>query len=60
MCPISHTSAYRPESKLLKTDGDRRTMLRMGLYMPGVTIKEYPVLSRNVPLGTGTYCTLGQ
>ena len=30
MCPIPHTSAYRPKSKLLKTDGDRRTMLRMG------------------------------
>ena len=30
MCPISHTSAYRPESKLLKTDGARRIMFRMG------------------------------
>ena len=30
MCPIPHTSAYRSESKLLETDGDRRTMLRMG------------------------------
>ena len=30
MRPISHTSAYRPESMLLKTDGDRRTMFRMG------------------------------
>ena len=30
MCPIPHTAAYRPESKLLETDGDRRTMLRMG------------------------------
>ena len=28
MCPIPHTSAYRPESKLFKTDGDWRTMLR--------------------------------
>ena len=30
MCPIPHTSAYRFESKLLETDGDRRTTLRMG------------------------------
>jgi len=30
MCPIPHTSAYRPEGKLLETDGDRRIMLRMG------------------------------
>jgi len=30
MCPIPHTSTFRPESKLLKTDGDRWTMLRMG------------------------------
>jgi len=26
-------------------------------YMPGITVKEYLVLSRNVPLGTVTYCT---
>ena len=26
-------------------------------YMPGTTVKEYPVLSRNVPLGIRTYCT---
>ena len=57
MCPIPHISAYRPESKLLKTDGDRRTMFRMGPYMSGTTVKEYPVLSRKVPLGTGTYYT---
>ena len=31
MHPIPHTSAYRTESKLLETDGDRRTMFRMGL-----------------------------
>ena len=30
MCHIPNTSAYRPESKLLETDGDLRTMLRMG------------------------------
>ena len=24
-------------------------------YMPGTTIKKYPVLSRNIPLGTGFY-----
>jgi len=23
--------------------------------MPGTTVQEYPVLSQNVPLGTGTY-----
>jgi len=27
---IPHTLAYRQESKLLKTEGDQRTMLRMG------------------------------
>jgi len=26
-------------------------------YMLGTTVQEYPMLSRNVPLGTGTYCT---
>jgi len=26
-------------------------------YMSGTTVKEYPVLMRNVTLGTGTYCT---
>ena len=31
MRPILHTSAYRTESKLFKTDGDGRTMLRMSL-----------------------------
>ena len=56
MCPIPHSSAYRPESKLLETDGDQRIMLKMGPYMPETTV-EYPILSRNVPLGTGTYCT---
>ena len=30
MCPVPHTSAYRPESKLLKTDGDQRTKFKMG------------------------------
>jgi len=34
MCLIPHTSAYRPKSKLLKTDGDRPTMLRMGPIHP--------------------------
>ena len=56
MCPIPHTSVYRPESKLLETDGDRRTMLRMGPVHAWTMVKEYPVLSRNVPLSTGTYC----
>jgi len=31
MRPIAHTSAYRPESKLLKADRDWWTILRMGL-----------------------------
>jgi len=31
--------------------------LKWVLYMPGTTVKEYPVLSWNVPLGTGTYST---
>ena len=30
MCPIPHAFAYRLESKLLETDGARRTMFRMG------------------------------
>jgi len=30
MRPIPHTSAYKIESKLLKTDGARRTIFRMG------------------------------
>ena len=25
------------------------------MCMPGITVQEYPVLSQNVPLGTGTY-----
>ena len=55
MCPIPHTSPYRPESKLLETDGDRLTMLRMGLVHARDKVKKYPILSGNVPLGTGTY-----
>jgi len=31
MRPIPHISAYRPESKLLETDGARRTIFKMGL-----------------------------
>ena len=54
MCLISHALACKPESKLLETDGDR---LEWVPYMPGAMVKEYPVLSRNVPLGTETYCT---
>ena len=30
MPPISHTSAYRPDSKLLESDGAQRTIFRMG------------------------------
>ena len=30
MRPIPRTSAYRTNSKLLKTDRDRRTMFKMG------------------------------
>jgi len=26
-------------------------------YMPGTMVQEYPMLSRNVPLGTMTHCT---
>jgi len=55
MRPILHTYAYRPESKLFKTDGDRQTMFRIGPVHardngPGVS-----VLSQNVLLGTKTY-----
>ena len=49
MRPIPHIFTYRPESKLLKTDGAQRTMFRM--------VYEYPVLSQNVPLGTRTHYT---
>jgi len=31
--------------------------LKWVMYMPGTTVQEYLVLSRNVPLGTRTYCT---
>ena len=30
-------------------------MFRMGPCMPETTVQEYPVLSRNVPIGTGSY-----
>ena len=40
---------------LLETDGERRTMFRMGSVHARDNGPEYPVLSRNVPLGTGTY-----
>ena len=30
MCPTLHTSGYRPEGKLLESDRDRRTMLKIG------------------------------
>jgi len=49
MRPIPHPSAYRPETKLLESDGAQRTMFRM--------VYEYPVLSQNVPLGTRTHYT---
>ena len=32
-------------------------MFRRVLCMPGTTVQEYPVLSQNVPLDTGTYYT---
>ena len=57
MRPIPHASAYRPESKLLETDGAQQTMFRMGHVHLGTTVQEYLVLSQNVPLGTRTYYT---
>ena len=57
MCPIPHTFAYIPESKLLETNGARQIMFRMGPVhawdnKPGVSVAE---AART--LGTGTYCT---
>jgi len=57
MCPIPHASAYRPESKLLKTDGDRWTMLRMGPIHARDNSQGVSGTELNVPLGTKTCCT---
>ena len=57
MCPIPHTSVYRQESKLLKLMEIDELRLDWVPYIPRTTVKEYLVLSWNVPLGTGTYCT---
>ena len=57
MCPILYTSAYRTKSKLLKTMEIDKPYLEWVSYMPEITVKEYPVLRQNVPLGTRTYCT---
>ena len=55
---MSHTIYLRTQVErgwLLKTDGDRRTYLEWVPCMPGTTVQEYSVLSRNVPLGTRSY-----
>ena len=39
----------------MEVDGERRTMFRMGPVHARDNGQEYPILSRNVPLGTGTY-----
>jgi len=51
MRPIPHTSAYRPKSKLLKTDRAQRTIFRMGLAYardngPGVSGTEPERIAR--------------
>ena len=43
--------------KIIEID---ESCLELVPHMPGTTVKEYPVLSRNVPLGTRTYYTLEQ
>ena len=57
MCPIPHTDRRVSYWKLMGID---EPCLEWVPYMTGTTVKEYPVLSWNVPLGTGTYCTSEQ
>jgi len=57
MCHIPRTSTYRPESKLLKTDGLDEPYLEWVASMPGTMVQEYLTLNQNVPLGIETYYT---
>ena len=53
---IPYTSAYKSsEVGYWKLMGFDEPCLEWVLCMHGTTVQEYPVLSRNVPLGTGTY-----
>jgi len=54
LCPL-HTDQRVSYLKLMEFD---EPCLEWVSYMPDITTKEYPVLSWNVPLDTGTYCTL--
>ena len=47
-----HTDWRMSYLKLMEID---EPSLEWVLCMPGITVQEYPVLSWNVPLGTGTY-----
>ena len=56
ICLIPYTSAHKSSEvdywKLMGIDGP---FLEWVPCMPGATVQGYPILSRNVPLGTGTY-----
>jgi len=54
--PVPYTSAYKSnEVGYWKLMGNDVPYLEWVPCMSGTTVQEYPVLSRNVPLGTGTY-----
>jgi len=57
ICSIPYTSAYKSGEvgywKLMVFD---EPCLEWVLYMPETTVQDYPALSRNIPLGTRTYC----
>ena len=55
--PIPYTSAYKSsEADYWKLMGIDEPCLEWVLCMPGTTVQEYPVLSRNVPLPGLTIC----
>jgi len=56
ICPIPYTFGHKPsEIGYWKLMGIDEPCLEWVPCMPGTTVQEYPILSRNVPLGTGTY-----
>ena len=59
MRPIPHTSAYRPESKLLETDRAQRTMFRIQEFK-STEVQEYQMSDSNIiimssPLKSGNH-----
>jgi len=54
--PVPYTSAYKSsEVGYCKLMGNDEPYLEWVPCIPGTTVQEYPALSRNIPLGTGTY-----